>query len=269
LAVARGRSAVDAFLGVHRLAELVSQTSLQWAAIDAFVLPTVPSSPMISDALTDPHGVNASLGRYTTFCNLLDLAAIAVPCEMGAAGLPVGVTFYGLSGSDALLAEIGAGFHAETGLAAGATGFPVLPSISENSISESSHLDDGRTLLAVVGAHRTGQALYPQLAAIGATYRETTWTSNSYRMYALPAPGVARPGLVKVETGGAPIEVEVHSVPVTGLGALLVQIPAPLALGRVELTDGRQITGFVCEGYAAATGDDVTDFGSWPAYLAR
>jgi allophanate hydrolase len=213
--------------------------------------------------------VNTSLGRYTNFCNLLDFAGLAVPAVMSPDGLPIGVTFYGPSGSDVVLAGIGSTFHAATGLQAGATGWPVLPVDSASpGPSEAAPAHDV-VLLAVVGAHRTGQALHPQLVAAGGVYRETSWTADSYRLYALPAPGVARPGLIKTTSGGAAVEVELHTIPVGGLGELLVQIPAPLALGRVELADGRQVTGFVCEGYAAATGNDITEFGSWPHYLAN
>jgi allophanate hydrolase len=265
LLAATSRTAADAFRGIHELAELAAKTAPVWSSIDVLVMPTVPSSPKISDALIDAHGVNASLGRFTTFCNLLDLAALSVPSELSLDGQPVGITCYGPSGSDAVLAGLGAVFHATSGLPAGATGLPVL---GLPAVASGSQPAEGYALLAVAGAHRTGHPLHPQLVAIGGSYRETTWTTDSYRMYALPSAGVPRPGLVKVASGGAPIEVELHSVPIAGLGALLVQIPAPLALGRVDLSDGRQVTGFVCEAYASAGGTDVTEYGSWPAYLA-
>jgi allophanate hydrolase len=267
LAGARKWTAVDAFRGAHRLAELAALLQPMWSDLDAFVLPTTSWMPTISDALADPQGVNASLGRYTNFCNLLDFAALAVPGAISPEGLPLGVTFYGPSGTDAVLAGIGAAFHTATGLPAGATGWPVLPFDSEALRSETDPGID-EVLLAVVGAHRIGQPLHPQLAAAGGLYRETSWTADSYRLYSLPAAGPARPGLIKTPTGGAAVEVELHTISVGGLGQLLVQIPAPLALGRVELADGRQVTGFVCEGYAAATGSDITEFGSWPRYLA-
>lgn len=40
-------------------------------------------------------------------------------------------------------------------------------------------------------------------------------------------------------------------MPVESLGAFATLIPAPLGLGRVALADGREVTGFICEGYAA------------------
>ena len=55
----------------------------------------------------DPVGVNARLGRYTNFANLLDLAALAVPAGT-VAGLPFGIMLTGPAGSDDRLAEIAA-----------------------------------------------------------------------------------------------------------------------------------------------------------------
>jgi allophanate hydrolase len=52
------------------------------------------------------------------------------------------------------------------------------------------------------------------------------------------------------------------------LGALLSEVPSPLAIGRVQLADGSEVTGFVCEGHAAADAEDVTVHGGWRAYLA-
>ena len=35
-----------------------------------------------------------------------------------------------------------------------------------------------------------------------------------------------------------------------------------------QLADGSEVTGFVCEGHAAADAEDVTVHGGWRAYLA-
>ena len=40
----------------------------------------------------DPIILNANLGMYTNFVNLLDLCAIAIPNGFYANGLPIGVT---------------------------------------------------------------------------------------------------------------------------------------------------------------------------------
>jgi allophanate hydrolase len=119
------------------------------------------------------------------------------------------------------------------------------------------------TLLAVVGAHRTGQPLHPALAALGAVCRGTARTAPAYRLYDLGD----RPGLVR-DPEGVSIEVELHRVGPDALGRLLLAMAPPLGLGTVELADGRRVSGFLCESYAAATAPDITAHGSWPAYLA-
>jgi allophanate hydrolase len=262
LGQARSKSAVDAFRGFHRLTELSGIVSELWDSVDAVVLPTVPTTPTVAATVADPHRINSLMGRYTMFCNLLDLAAVAVPSTILANGLPSGISFYGPAGSDAALAALAADYQRRLALSAGYTGHPVLASPSEVSS------DEDQVLLAVVGAHRTGQPLHPQLAGLGATLVATTFTAARYQLFALPGADLARPGLVRTSDGGASIEVELHRIDSAALGRLLVQIPAPLTLGTVTLLDGRTAVGFLCEAYAARTAQEITQFKSWPNYLA-
>ena len=44
-------------------------------------------------------------------------------------------------------------------------------------------------------------------------------------------------------------------------------IPAPLGIGSVELADGSQVQGFVCEAYATSLALDISHLGGWRAYL--
>ena len=66
---------------------------------------------------------------------------------------------------------------------------------------------------------------------------------------------------------GCAIDAEVWELTPAALGDLLAQIPAPLAIGRVTLEDGNEVAGFVCEGYATASAEDVSAFGGWRAFL--
>ena len=100
----RGYSAADAFRGLHRLAELRAATRAVWESVDVLLVPTVPTTFAIEEVLADPVGRNSVLGHYTTFCNLLDLCAVAIPAGFTAAGRPHGVTLLAPAGHDALLA---------------------------------------------------------------------------------------------------------------------------------------------------------------------
>ena len=123
---------------------------------------------------------------------------------------------------------------------------------------------DGTVLLAVVAAHRRGQPLHHELLALDAHYECDAATAPVYRMIALAGPGVARGGIV-VAAPGASIGVELHRIPVVGLGPLLCALPAPLAIGHVELTGGSAL-GIVCT-TEPCDAVDVSRYGSWPAYL--
>ncbi|WP_251076347.1 amidase family protein [Frankia nepalensis] len=124
--LARGTriTGVDVFAGIDQLRALRRQTETILGAVDALVLPTVPCTFSVADMLADPIRRNARLGRYTTFANLLDLAAVAVPAGF-AAGLPYGVSVLGPAGADARLAEIAAVLHSRSGLAPGLGTFPL------------------------------------------------------------------------------------------------------------------------------------------------
>lgn len=52
------------------------------------------------------------------------------------------------------------------------------------------------------------------------------------------------------------------------LGRLLAAVPPPLAIGTIELADGRSVKGFLCEDCAVADATDITAFGGWRSYLA-
>lgn len=69
------------------------------------LLPATVRHPTLAEVAADPFGVNAQLGRFTNFVNLLDQAAIAVPAGQ-VDGLPFGVQLIGPAGSDHRLAEL-------------------------------------------------------------------------------------------------------------------------------------------------------------------
>ena len=100
--------AVDAFRGHYQLRELRTQTAPAWAAVDVLAVPTVPTTFTIAEMLADPIGRNTVLGTYTTFANLLDLAAVALPAGFTSAGRPHGLTLLAPAGQDARLAQLAA-----------------------------------------------------------------------------------------------------------------------------------------------------------------
>jgi Asp-tRNA(Asn)/Glu-tRNA(Gln) amidotransferase A subunit family amidase len=59
----------------------------------------------------DPIGPNTLLGTYTTFGNLLDLSALAVPAGFRPDGLPQGITILGPAFAEDRFADLAARFH--------------------------------------------------------------------------------------------------------------------------------------------------------------
>ena len=230
-------TAVEAFRALEQLAALRTRADATWDAVDALLLPTAPFHPTHAEVAADPIGVNARLGAYTTFANLLDLCAVAIPAGPRADGLPFGVTLLAPAFHDAALLDLAARWPAPA-----------------------EEFD-----LVVCGAHLRGMPLNPQLLELGARFVRATATAPVYRLVALPGGPPARPGLVRADEGDR-ILVEVWRLGAAALGRLTATVPAPLAIGTVALADGGAAPGFLCESYATGSAEDITAWGGWRAY---
>lgn len=258
-----GPSAVDLFRAQYRLQELAQLIRPVWEEAEFLLVPTTGTAFSLADLEAAPIARNSDLGYYTNFTNLLDLAAIAVPGGFKTSGFPVGISLIGPAWHDGLLASFAHQLHAAMSGPLGATG------ISQPSagLSATAGIIHPRVELAVFGAHLTGQALNPQLRALGGRFVRGCVTAPRYRMVAIPGK-VMRPGLIDIGEGGVPIRGEIWSLPADALSAFLGTITSPLGLGQVKLAAGEAALGFICEGGAQTeTAEDVSQFGYWPAYL--
>jgi allophanate hydrolase len=250
-------SAVEAFEADYRLRELRRASEAEWARMDTLVLPTTATIYTHEQIAADPVELNTRLGYYTNFVNLFDLAAVAVPAGARAAGLPFGISFIGPPFTDEALLALADAFqrsHAEV------PGPPVDLEMSP----------PGCVLLAVVGAHLSGQPLNWQLTERGARRVRTCKTAVEYRLYALDRTMPSKPGLVRdPQFKGPGIEVEVWAVPEDKFGGLVAAVPPPLGIGSAALEDGQTVKCFVCEPCAAAEAAEITRFGGWRNYLAH
>jgi allophanate hydrolase len=115
----------------------------------------------------------------------------------------------------------------------------------------------------VVGAHLSGEPLNHQLVERGGRLLRRTRTGPTYRLHRL-AGSPERPTLVpSAEPGGRGFEAEVWELPPAGLGELVGLVPAPLALGQVELADGSRLPGFVYAGSGVDLGEDLSGLAGW------
>jgi allophanate hydrolase len=253
--------AADAFAAYYRLKELQRAVEPVWQAIDVLITPTAGRHYTIAEMLADPIKLNSDLGYYTNFMNLLDLVAIAVPAGMQADGLAFGVTLAAPAGSDEALCALADILHRAQNLKLGALSHtlpPKRPALSGPS--------EDKVRVAVCGAHMSGLSLNHQLTDRGGRLQRRCRTAARYRLFALPGGPPARPGLVQAENGHA-IEVEVWELPTAAFGGFVAGIPGPLGIGTLELEDGEQVKGFVCEAYGAKDARDITDLGGWRRYL--
>lgn len=254
-------SALDAFQAEYRRAALARVIQQSLADVDALLVPTAPSIYTIAQLREDPLALNSRLGRYTNFANLADLCALALPAGMRGDGLPAGITVLGLAWQDHALAEFGRRWQARLGLPLGATGKPLPAAPASRDPAP------GMLRVAVVGAHLSGMPLNHQLRSRHAVLVEKTRTAGDYRLYALANTTPPKPGLAK-RADGAPIEVELWDIPLAAFGGFVAEIPPPLGIGTLELEDGRQVKGFICEPRGLEGASDITAHGGWRAYLA-
>jgi allophanate hydrolase len=200
--------------------------------------------------------------------NLADVCAVSVPGGRTASGQPVGFTLVAPACRDRSLLAVAAAHQSATGRAVGAD-VAVPPPVRTSSPLAPPGDGVGVVEVAVVGAHLTGQPLNHQLVDLGGQLVARTTTASSYRLHALALPGLPKPGLERVAGDGGPVVCEVWALPVAGFGAFVAQVPAPLAIGKVELAGGRWVSGFVCEPGALVGAVDITGFGGWEAWLAH
>jgi allophanate hydrolase len=256
-------SAVDAFNGQYALEKFRQEASETWNVVDFLLLPTAPDIFRIAEVEADPVALNSRLGVFTNFVNLLDLAAIAAPAGFRADGLPFGITFVGQAFSDRSLLALAASYLRSLRPALGGTRlpYPDTPVAREETNSD-------RMTIAVVGAHLTGEPLNYQLTERDARFVRTAKTAPSYQLFALPGTSPPKPGLVRIRAeGGVSILLEIWELPLQQFGSFLRQVPSPLTIGMIHLSDGRTVKGFLCEEAAVQDAENISAFGGWKAYL--
>ena len=108
-ALTREYSAYDVFRDQEFQREYSRQAARLFEEIDVLLVPTTPCHPTIAEMEKDPLGLNAKLGEFTQFGNVLDLCGVSVPVstyEEGDETLPFGVVLLGASGTDGKVIDI-------------------------------------------------------------------------------------------------------------------------------------------------------------------
>lgn len=249
--------ATDAFKSEYQMQAYRHRTQAFFEDVDFALTPTAGTIYRMQEVLDNPIQLNSNLGYYTNFMNLLDLAALAIPAGFSDKNMPWGVTVFGPAGCDRALLRLAQRYLDAADLPLGATGIrrpPEAPLAADST---------DWVAVTVCGAHLSGFPLNHQLTSRGARLIEATTSAPKYKFYALAGGPPFRPGMVRVEEGGAAIEVEVWAVPAAEFGSFVAGIPAPLGIGKVELANGSWAPGFICEPCGVEGAKEITELGSW------
>jgi allophanate hydrolase len=107
-------TAVDTFEALYELRSLRRRANAIFEQAPIFVVPTSPTIYRLAEIEAEPYLLNARLGTYTNFVNLLDLCALAVPSDRYMNGIPVGVTFIAPAFHDVMLLNFARRFLANS-----------------------------------------------------------------------------------------------------------------------------------------------------------
>jgi allophanate hydrolase len=248
-------TAVEAFQAEYRLRGYQRAAEQLWDCADVLLLPTTGTTYRIREVLAEPLALNANLGRYTNFVNLLDMSAIALPAGFRDNGTGFGVTLMGPAWADRRLLALARRYEEIAPM-------PEAPPLDVSGVRP-------HVKLAVVGAHLAAMPLHWQLTSRDAKLISRCRTAPVYKLYAMANTAPPKPALVHAGAGGAAIEVEVYELATEAFGDFVAEVPPPLAIGTVTLEDGTEVKGFVAEPRAIDGAEDITALGGWRAYIAR
>lgn len=231
-------TAVKCFEAIHTLAEYKAKARklLKDAVL---IMPTAGGTFTREEVRNDPIATNSKMGLYTNHCNLLDLCAIAVPENSNDFKMPFGITIFALCENESLILGTAERF-----------------------------LKGEYTQLAVCGLHMEGLSLEYQIKELGGKFNRHSKTAPFYSLYKLNTTPM-KPGLIKNADKGEKIDVDIYDIPKAALGKFLLNIPAPLGLGKVMLEDNSEVVGFICEEYAVKNGEDITEYGGFRKFIGE
>lgn len=119
--------------------------------------------------------------------------------------------------------------------------------------------------LAVNGTLMRGLELNANMLDAGAVFVRETRTAPAYRIWSI---NDVHPAMVRVASGGVSVTVEIWAVPPEGIAKILLQEPAGLCIGKVELAEGEEVLGVLGEPLLCEGRREISAHGGWRAYIA-
>lgn len=231
--------AASVFKAMHKL-QAFKQKAHQQLKNAVLIMPTCGGTWSRAEVRENPIQTNSQMGLYTNHCNLLDLCAVNIPADDADEDLPFGITLFSGNENEHLI-----------------SGLADLFLYGNRSLPYKE-----TTQMAVCGLHMRGFPLEKQMIEHGARFLREAKTAPTYKMIKLPSIPT-KPGLIRTTEPGASIKVEIWEMPLSELGSFTSLIPSPLGIGRIELEDGTEVQGFICEGAAASRAEDISSLGGW------
>lgn len=237
----------EVFTGFHRLQGKKKIADREFSKVDVLLTPTAGTIYKTKDVDANPIQLNSNLGYYTNYMNLLDYSALAIPAgfakssDPDVAEFPFGVTIVGKAFDDFKLLDV-----AEK----------VAP------------LFESKIVFAVCGAHLKGEALHDEISH--AEFLESARTAPEYRMFAISDGKIQKPAILA--GGKNDFYVELYAMNAADFGKFIAQIPAPLGIGKIKLSDGRFVSGFIGDSSILESAEkfsvqDISGLGDWRKYI--
>lgn len=237
----------EIFTGFHLLQGKKKIADKEFSKVDVLLTPTAGTIYRTEEVEKDPIRLNSNLGYYTNYMNLLDYSALAIPAgfsnssDPAVTRFPFGVTIVGKAFDDFKLLDV-----AEK----------VAP------------LFKSKIVFAVCGAHLKGEALHDEISH--AEFLESARTAPEYRMFAISDGKIQKPAILA--GGKNDFYVELYAMNAADFGKFVAQIPAPLGIGKIKLSDGRFVSGFIGDSSILESAEkfsvqDISGLGDWRKYI--
>lgn len=121
-------------------------------------------------------------------------------------------------------------------------------------------------LFGVNGTLMRGLALNQNLIDVGAKFVREDCTAPIYRLRSIDD---KYPAMIRSQTDGVWIEMELWEILDVGLIQILLREPPGLVIGRVKLADESQVFGVLAEPYVIEGQIEITEYGGWRKYVQQ
>ncbi|MCZ5738980.1 glutamyl-tRNA amidotransferase [Escherichia coli] len=115
------------------------------------------------------------------------------------------------------------------------------------------------TLLAVNGTLMRGLELNPNMQKAGGIFVREDRTDAHYRLWSI---NDRHPGMIRVNEGGAHVDVEIWQLPLASFAELLMNEPEGLTIGKIKLADGSEVLGVLAESWLTEGQKEITALGA-------